>query len=68
MLGTDSIKQLTTDTQKLMAQQQNLFNTMNQMVPVLEGAQNMLKGFNVNGLADSLKKIGGVSGAPIVGK
>ncbi len=68
LLGTDSIKQLTTDTQKLMAQQQNLFNTMNQMVPVLEGAQNMLKGFNVNGLADSLKKIGGVSGAPIVGK
>jgi hypothetical protein len=57
LLGTDSIKQLTTDTQKLMQQQQNLFNTMNQMVPVLEGAQNMLKGFDINGLANSLKGI-----------
>jgi hypothetical protein len=68
LLGTDSIRQLTSDTQKLMSQQQNLFNTMNQMVPVLEGAQNMLKGFNVNGIADSLKKIGGVANAPTVGK
>lgn len=68
ILGTDSIKQLTTDTQKLMAQQQNLFNTMNQMVPVLEGAQNMLKNFKIDGLADSLKKIGGVANAPIMGK
>jgi hypothetical protein len=59
LLGTDSIKQLTNDTQKLMKQQQNLFNTMNQMVPVLEGAQNMLKGFDMNGLANSLKGING---------
>jgi hypothetical protein len=59
LLGTDSIKQLTTDTQQLMKQQQNLFNTMNQMVPVLEGAQNMLKGFDMNGLANSLKGISG---------
>ena len=50
LLGSDSIKQLTNDTQKLMAQQQNLFNTMNQMVPVLEGAQDMLKKFNIDKL------------------
>ena len=54
VLGGDAIKQLTKDTQSLMSQQQNLFNTMNQMVPVLEGAQNMLKGFDIGGLADSL--------------
>jgi hypothetical protein len=64
-LGTDSIKQLTTDTQKLMQQQQNLFNTMNQMVPVLEGAQNMLKTFKIDGLTDSLKNIGGLTKMPI---
>jgi len=58
LLGSDSIKQLSTDTQKLMQQQQNLFNTMNQMVPVLEGAQNMLKGFDLKGLTKSL---GGIS-------
>jgi len=54
VLGGDAIKQLTKDTQSLMSQQQNLFNTMNQMVPVLEGAQNMLKGFDIGGLANSL--------------
>ena len=68
LLGTDSIKQLTTDTQKLMQQQQNLFNTMNQMVPVLEGAQNMLKTFKIDGLADSLKSIGGLQSVPIAKK
>lgn len=54
MLGSSSIKQLTTDTQKLMQQQQNLFNTMNQMVPVLEGAQNLLKGFDMSSLTKGL--------------
>jgi hypothetical protein len=56
-LGSDSIQQLTSDTQKLMKQQQNLFQTMNQMMPVLEGAQNMLKGFNIKGLTGSLESI-----------
>lgn len=65
LLGSDSIKQLTTDTQKLMSQQQNLFNTMNQMVPVLEGAQNMLKGFDMSSLTNSLKGISSLGGAPI---
>lgn len=66
LLGSDSIKQLTGDTQKLMQQQQNLFNTMNQMVPVLEGAQNMLKGFDMSSLTNSLKGISSLGGAPIV--
>lgn len=57
LLGSESIQQLTSDTQKLMQQQQTLFNTMNQMVPVLEGAQNMLKGFNMNDLSSSLKQV-----------
>jgi hypothetical protein len=66
ILGSDSIKQLTNDTQKLMAQQQNLFNTMNQMVPVLEGAQNMLKGFDMESLTKSLGSIGGLANAPTI--
>ena len=66
LLGSDSIKQLTGDTQKLMQQQQNLFNTMNQMVPVLEGAQNMLKGFDMTGLQNSLKGMSGLVSAPTV--
>ena len=31
---------------------------MNKMVPVLEGAQNMLKGFDMNSLAKSLQQVG----------
>lgn len=57
LLGSDSIKQLSTDTQKLMLQQQNLFNTMNQMVPVLQGAKDMLKGFDIGGLTKSLQNV-----------
>lgn len=60
ILGGDSIQKLTGDTQKLMAQQQQLFKTMEQMVPMIEGAKNMLGGFNMDGLTSSLNKIGGI--------
>lgn len=66
ILGSDSIKQLTGDTQKLMQQQQNLFNTMNQMVPVLEGAQNMLKNFKMDDLSKSFDSIKALSNSPML--
>jgi hypothetical protein len=66
ILGSDSIKQLTNDTQKLMSQQQNLFNTMNQMVPVLEGAQGLLEKFNIGDLQKSLQSISGLGNAPTI--
>jgi hypothetical protein len=49
-----------------MAQQQNLFDTMQNMVPVLQGAQNLLKDFNIGGLTDSLKGISGLGNAPTI--
>ena len=64
ILGSDSIKQLTTDTQKLMQQQQNLFNSMNQMVPVLESAKSMLASFNIDDLQKSFKNVTGLGNAP----
>jgi hypothetical protein len=39
---------------------------MQNMVPVLQGAQNMLKGFDIGGLTNSLKNIGGIANAPTV--
>jgi hypothetical protein len=66
LLGSDSIKQLTGDTQKLMQQQQNLFNTMNQMVPVLEGAQNMLKNMDMKSLTETLSGMGNLGTASTV--
>ncbi len=65
LLGSESIQQLTTDTQKLMKQQQTLFDTMQNMVPVLQGAQNLLKDFKIDGLSDSLKGISGLANAPL---
>jgi hypothetical protein len=49
-----------------MQQQQTLFNTMNQMVPVLEGAQNMLQKFDVAGISESLKNMGSIAKAPSI--
>ena len=66
LLGSDSIKQLTGDTQKLMQQQQNLFETMNNMVPVLQGAQDMLKGFDMEGLTKSLSGMKNLGSAKTV--
>lgn len=65
ILGSDSINKLSSDTQKLMKQQQHLFDTMQNMVPVLQGAQNLLKDFKIDGLTDSLKGISGIANAPI---
>ena len=66
ILGSDNIKELTKDTKKLMEQQQNLFDTMQNMVPVLQGAQNLLKDFDIGGLSNSLKGISGLGNAPII--
>jgi hypothetical protein len=49
-----------------MQQQQNLFNTMNQMVPVLEGAQNMLKNMDMKSLTETLSGMGNLGSAPTV--
>ena len=66
LLGSDSIKQLTADTQKLMTQQQKLFETMQQMAPVLEGATNLLNNFNVKDLTSSLQNITSLKNLPNV--
>ena len=57
ILGSDSLKQLTNDTQSLMSKQQELFNTMENMVPMLEGAQNMLSKFDMSNISESIKKL-----------
>ena len=50
MLGSDGITKLTQDTQKLMAQQQKLFQTMSQMTPILSEAKKMIQGFDLSKL------------------
>jgi len=58
ILGSDSIKNLTGDTQRLMQQQLQLADAMKSMTPLLENAKSMLQGFdlkNIDGLADFAK-------------
>lgn len=66
VLGGDGIKQLTNDTQKLMSQQQQLFDTMNQMGPMLESAQGLLKGFDFKSLGNLSSLASSLGSAPTV--
>ncbi len=62
IIGGDGIKKLTNDTQKLMKQQMQLAEAMNNMGPLLQNAKDMLKGFdmsqlgNVTELVQSMQK------------
>jgi len=68
ILGGEGITKLTGDTQKLMEQQQRLFESMKSMAPMIENAKGMLDGFNpedlkgLAGIASSLT--GGLNPAP----
>lgn len=64
MLGEGGLQNLTEDTKKLMSQQSKLFNSMENIAPLLSQAQEMMKNmdmtqFNgkVGGLADSAEQI-----------
>jgi hypothetical protein len=57
ILGGDGITKLTGDTQKLMQQQQKLFDSMQNMAPMIENAKGMLQGFNT----DDLKGLAGLA-------
>lgn len=47
ILGNDGITKLTDDTKKLMSQQKNLFNVMNELAPAVKETMSMLEGLNV---------------------
>lgn len=51
ILSSDGVGKLTADTQKLMHQQQNLFNTMTNMTGMLKNTKDMMKTLNVDGLS-----------------
>jgi hypothetical protein len=62
ILGSDGINKLTGDTQKLMTQQQKLFDTMQGMLPMINQAKEMMNGIDMtqlNGLANMATSLGG---------
>ena len=61
ILGSDGINKLTGDTQKLMVQQQKLFDTMQGMLPMINQAKEMMNGIDMsqlNGLANMATSLG----------
>lgn len=60
MLGSDGITKLTDDTARLMNQQQKLFKTMENMMPMVTSAKDMIETLDMNklgGMADMLKGV-----------
>ena len=65
MLGAGGLKNLTADTKQLMEQQSKLFNSMENIAPLLSQAQDLMKKMDVTkfsgkvgGLADSAEPLG----------
>jgi hypothetical protein len=52
ILGNDGISKLTDDTKKLMSQQKNLFNAMNDLAPAVKETMSMLEGLDLNGISN----------------
>ena len=72
VLGSDGIKNLTSDTQNLMKQQLHLAEAMKEMGPLMQQAQSMLKSLNIDGIGDLpslIKKFGvNTNALPTLGK
>ena len=58
ILGKDGIKNLTTDTQKLMDQQMQLAEALKGMAPLIGDAKKMLSGMDISGLTQMAKSFG----------
>ena len=61
MLGSDGLNNLSADTEKLMAQQQKLFSAVNTMLPMIDKAQGMIQGLDmekINSLVGMSDKFG----------
>ena len=52
LLGSDGVKKLTDDSQRLMKQQMQLAESMKMMEPMLASAKDMLKSLDVNGIKE----------------
>ncbi len=60
-LGSGGIKQLTKDTSNLMSQQKELFQSMQQMTPLINDAKSMLQGLDMKSLSGLANMAAGVN-------
>lgn len=57
MLDPDSIKNITDDTKKLINQQNELFKTMENLGPIVQNAQNLLKNFGIDDIGSLMNNL-----------
>jgi hypothetical protein len=68
MLSNDGLSNLSADTEKLMNQQQKLFSAVNKMMPMMESAQGMINGLDMDkigsliGMTEKFGNIGSMFG------
>ena len=63
MIGGEGMQRMTKDTERLMATQKELAKNMENMKPMLENAQNMIKGMgslDIKGLGKMMNQLGGM--------
>ena len=66
MIGDEGMQRMTKDTERLMATQKQLAKNMENMKPMLENAQNMIKGMgsmDIKGLGKMMNQLGGLGPA-----
>jgi|TARA_B110000967_G_C18791241_1_gene513450 hypothetical protein len=63
MIGNEGMQKMTKDTERLMDTQKQLAKNMENMKPMLENAQNMIKGMggmDIKGLGNMMNQLGGM--------
>jgi hypothetical protein len=60
ILGNENFKEMTKDTNKLLEQQNKLTDSLNSMAPLLESAQGILKGFDMDKINSMMNTLGSV--------
>jgi hypothetical protein len=66
MLGSGGLNNLSADTEKLMAQQERLFGSVQKFLPLIDKAQGMISSLDmdkINSLVGMTEKFGGLGGA-----
>lgn len=61
ILGSDGIGKLTEDTKKLMSQQKNLFNVMNELAPAVKETMSMMEGLDLSQISSMSNSTLGVT-------
>ena len=67
IIGDKGFAKMTQDTEKLMSQQENLAKAMESIGPLVQNAEKMMKGLNLDKFSGMLDKLNGMMGSSPAG-